>query len=72
MICLKKQNLSKENLIKITNIFGEIIVRPSYYAKEYRDPDFPAIIRVGNVGMNNESIPKAADAELWHKDGSFE
>ncbi|EAR93883.2 taurine catabolism dioxygenase, TauD/TfdA family protein (macronuclear) [Tetrahymena thermophila SB210] len=71
-ICLKNQNLDAGQQVEFAQKFGSIIVRPPYYAPDFREPGHPAIIRVGNVGVGGVPLQKPQDAELWHKDGSFE
>lgn len=57
--------------ISFTEKFGSLVILPSFYAFENRDPEYPAIVRVGNVRIDNSVKENSKDAEYWHKDGNF-
>jgi taurine dioxygenase len=72
VVCIKNQNLNASEQVEFSKKFGELIERPSYYANLFREPGIPSIIRIGNVRSNGEIVNQPKDAEVWHKDGSFE
>lgn len=56
VVCIKNQQLSAQEQEEFTEKFGSVIVRPPYYAPQFREPGHPSIIRVGTIGINGETI----------------
>ncbi|KAL4431881.1 hypothetical protein ABPG74_012693 [Tetrahymena malaccensis] len=71
MICIKNQKLDTQQQIEFTQKWGKLVVLPPYYAFDNRDPEYPAIVRVGNIRLDGSVKPNSKDAEYWHKDGNF-
>lgn len=71
VICIKNQTLTTEQQIEFTRKWGEVVILPSFYAFDNREPEYPAIVRVGNIRLDDSVKPNSKDAEYWHKDGDF-
>ncbi|EAR83815.1 taurine catabolism dioxygenase, TauD/TfdA family protein (macronuclear) [Tetrahymena thermophila SB210] len=71
VICIKNQNLTAQQQIAFTERWGKLVILPSFYAFDNREPEYPAIVRVGNVRLDDTVKPNSKDAEYWHKDGDF-
>lgn len=82
VVCVPRQQLSAENLVRLSRRFGEPVVLPPCFFDGMRDPDYPQVCRVGNLRPGSESVRDAdirpdsviRDAkfgEYWHHDGNF-
>ena len=71
VICVKnQQNLSKRQLVYMATRMGEGIKPPRKVAIYNHDPDFPEIVRVGNLSVEGEIMEKYFRADHWHSDGA--
>ncbi|KAL4431882.1 hypothetical protein ABPG74_012694 [Tetrahymena malaccensis] len=71
VICIKNQKLTIDQQIAFTQKWGKLMILPIQQAYTKRDPDQPAIVRVGNINLDGSIKQDCIDTEYWHKDGDF-
>lgn len=65
-ICLKNIHFNEDELIKLGEALGEVVILPIEFAFNNRDPKYPAITRVGNVLMDGTLKDSSKEAAYWH------
>ncbi|EAR83816.1 taurine catabolism dioxygenase, TauD/TfdA family protein (macronuclear) [Tetrahymena thermophila SB210] len=71
VICIKNQKLTMDQQIAFTQKWGKLMILPIQQAYTKRDPNQPAIVRVGNINIDGSIKENCSDTEYWHKDGDF-
>lgn len=63
--------MSRSQQIQFTQNFGKLVILAPFHASERRTSEYPAIVRVGNVNLDDSVKENCKDSEYWHKDGDF-
>jgi alpha-ketoglutarate-dependent taurine dioxygenase len=72
VILLKNQtNLSKDDIMRITERFGEPVALPKSLRFNNTYDDYPALARISNVMPDGTLLKQHKGAEYWHSDGDF-
>lgn len=68
VLCFRNQTLSEPQYLAFARRFGSIV---KLYNNKYDHPNFPEILLISNIKVNNIDIGHADAGCVWHSDMSF-
>jgi taurine dioxygenase len=70
VICLKGQNLTRQQQVDLTSALGDQIILPKAFRGQDPEPDQPSVARITNFWHNGTHKTFQAGS-YWHQDGQF-
>lgn len=71
VVCIKNQDLSIKELIKLTKQFGTPVLLPEALRFNNTQKEYPELARVSNILPDGTLLKDHTAAEYWHNDGDF-